>query len=113
MRTWNSFHSSGKDTSWLAPFAVRASHRRSSYGVAVGARRTCESPSVSTMLHERPNSSQQPTDVPFAGPALRASFGATLRVTPLGTEGTWRLSARTLAGPNFPWTPWGARQNAD
>src|SRR5437588_3433473 len=46
-----------------------------------------------------PNSSQQPTTCRSPARRFRGSSGATRCVAPLGREGTWRLSERTLAGP--------------
>src|SRR5947199_6835264 len=43
------------------------------------------------------NSSQQPTTCRSSARRFRGSSGATLCVAPLGCEGTWRLSERTLA----------------
>src|SRR2546421_10214610 len=53
------------------------------------------------MLHlplefTRPNSSHQPTTCRSLGRRFRASFCATLRVALPESEGTWRLSERTL-----------------
>ncbi len=46
------------------------------------------------------NSSQQPTTCRSLARRFRGSSGATQCVAPLAREGTWRLSERTLAGPN-------------
>src|SRR5438067_9699277 len=43
-----------------------------------------------------PNSSQQPTTCGSLARRFRASFGANLRVALPESEGTWRLSERTL-----------------
>src|SRR5881227_828624 len=49
--------------------------------------------------HGPANSSQQPTTCRSSARRFRASFCATLRVALPEREGTWRLSERTLAGP--------------
>src|SRR5436853_6146739 len=48
--------------------------------------------------HGPPNSSQQPTTCRSLARRFRASFCATLRVALPESEGTWRLSERTLGG---------------
>src|SRR5947208_4756720 len=54
------------------------------------------------LLTPRPaNSSQQPTACRSLARRFRASFCATLRVAPPESEGTWRLSERTLGAPNL------------
>src|SRR5436305_8299933 len=51
-------------------------------------------------FHKRPaNSSQQPTTCRSLARRFRASFCATLRVALPESEGTWRLSERTLCRP--------------
>jgi len=42
-------------------------------------------------VQQRANSSQQPTTCRSLARRFRASFGATLRVAPPESEGTWRL----------------------
>src|SRR5947208_15188755 len=58
------------------------------------------------LLTPRPaNSSQQPTKCRSLARRFRASFCATLRVALPESEGTWRLSERTLARPKMPDSP--------